>query len=603
MGNDNLSYYAVRIETPGNTGSGVILNPAEDSDYLYILTAKHVVDTETNPDFIKVEHIEHTGTTLVTFKVDKVLCIPVDKIRREKENDGVSILVVKKSSISNANYLENIGILFITIDECKFKDCVVIGYPAKNDNIEIELYECKYASRLPPHGYQVFSSKPLSTYESSEVDSLQGLSGAGVFITERRSEKAYLVGIQVQCNAPQNLVCIDLMEIADEINDSLEYNDLPTIDVTGFLLSDGLEFDVSNLEFYNIKRELGKQVLENKDEIDKLRDDVNYKTRQLADSYLNLAIRYHEEGKRAKSGQFFRMAVRYCPSYKIYSMHAKSLRIQLNKDEIEKVIEDNSQILEDNQRVSLLESLVEINEKNNATEDLYKNYISLLHGYNKNSSENQDKIRNIYFKLGKLFVETDYYACENYLTLALTTNSAEPSSIKIYNSLIKSAYTHKEYNRAISLCKDALKQLPENNHSDFVSLYTALVWITYLQDMDDTNPQIYTYYKKAQYHLSKLKKNSKSHQLLTAKLKKTWLRVNSQKFDELLSSKKKVLSTINYLLESSDNLATDLQEIKESINSQNTHKDLFRIDRFFSKIEMMFKSIKVSVTRRKIDNP
>jgi len=512
---NDLQYYAVRITTPLGCGSGVIVNPDEKSDSLYILTAVHVVKGVSNSDII-IEHINNTEV-LAKFTVEKKFHEYVHEIRGKQ--DGVSVLIIKKSNIKNTNFLSKIDVL--TVIENEFKDCFVVGYPAIHENEEIEPYQCTYETSIGRHAYSVTSNRPVHEFGYTENESLQGLSGSGVLVID--NHKIYLAGIQIQSKKRQALVCINLIETIQNINSALIDHELPIIQQNEKISFDGITIKSTDLNFDLIQEKLSIKESLTEDDIKKLRKHIDSKTKELADYYLNLGIKYHKDGDSWRATYNLKLAIKYCPSHSIYLMQAKHLRTQKENQYLESKIETSE--VSDNQKIEVIESIITQNEKCSNNE-LEKNYIKLLNIYEKNEVLYADRIRSIYLNLGNFYSKSDYKNCEKYFNAALQISnkySEQKSSINIYGFWIKSAYFHREYQTALSLCKEALK-LPKKNPRDTIKLYIILIKTTYLLDTDD--PNIYVYYKKTKHLLNFLKKNSYPYQDLSVELNKLWIRLN-----------------------------------------------------------------------------
>ena len=155
MSNDNkIKRYSVRIEyNYGNgtgkkcgSGSGVIVKPNDNSDYYYILTARHTFkknkeDNNIDPNIndIVIEYFyDEEGNRRK--EENRLKCSNLIEIAPEHD---IVVLILNKNENQCLKKIPSISILG---DDEGLTKCTVVGYPATREvhKGESELYVCDY---------------------------------------------------------------------------------------------------------------------------------------------------------------------------------------------------------------------------------------------------------------------------------------------------------------------------------------------------------------------------------------------------------------------------------------------------------------------------
>lgn len=396
---DHVKQYAVRIEyhynNEINLGSGVIVKPNNNSKICYVLTAKHNFE-KSEDSFVKKEEIICDDISIYEDygkKSKKFSCNSVEII-----NSAYDLAILFLNVEGDLLEVEPISIL-----NDKFENCIIVGYPniRKNKPSKLECYKCIHDKTnddidhsLIDHSlYEVQSDKPLEYYQDSGHDNIKGLSGGGVF-TRGTEGKYYLVGIQIGIEEPINLRCLDLREIAEEINKCLQEE---KIGLKGYSYSEKIGIDPALLDFDKIKGELKDKYIDeirskkppeqleyikdNNSDFKKFDKKVQSYIKRIADTYLYRSILFHEYGDNKRATNNFKKAVEYNPSYYAYFAEAKFRRkrsaqeLQIdakNLDQLEERCNNALETEEDNKsklelllnlRLILSEKLTSVSDK------------------------------------------------------------------------------------------------------------------------------------------------------------------------------------------------------------------------------------------------
>lgn len=553
----DLVKYVVRIKAKG-CGSSVIVNP-KNSKYAYVLTAKHVIENIPYDDII-IEHIDNS--IQVVLKCCNLITVNIGKIYKQEddgqEDDGVVILILEKDAPENEEYLNKIDSLSIVNSD--FDECITIGYPAleRDDHQNIEAYSCRYERQVKQSCCcEVRSEKRLNMFGKSEHETIEGLSGAGLFAKDCGG-KEHLVGIPVQTKGTENLVCIDLRIIAEEINKRLEERKLEPIELTDFYYFKTITIDPRDLDFEELKKKLlknkkAKEYIDDEDKLERFRKDVESSLKILADAYLYRGIICHQEKNNRKATNNFKKAEKYCLAHRYYFWGAKHQRKkdkgeQLNqeqlhseKEQINNILTNDSIIKDKEQKIKLLERLISINEESHSTRELEENCLELLNLYHQ-SQESQDehltRMGEISYQLADLYnKQKDYWNGKNYLLKSIEyLKDCPEKSIKSYRKLIAMLHVQKEYQKARDIglqAKQYLETKKGNLEEDefikkMVCLYDVLIIVTYNLAKKEESTEIDSYYQGAKKCLEKLNKHSKLYQSLSTKIENTWLIIKSR---------------------------------------------------------------------------
>ena len=220
---DDLEKYTVRISYDQRQGSGIIFLPNEDSNYSYILTAKHNFK-DSNDKLIPKENlslkkikIEYREFDDVPFS--QILC---EDIIYHDELD-LAIIIVSADTVKKVILkLSQLSILSIE----SFSQCIFKGYPCVSKSSSTCL-DGKYKERAERTTFKI-KVDDLASYHQSEFQNTRGFSGSGV-LTPFNNEP-FLVGLILEVKSAFNeLKCLDFRYI--DINSILEEADYPPIKV------------------------------------------------------------------------------------------------------------------------------------------------------------------------------------------------------------------------------------------------------------------------------------------------------------------------------------------------------------------------------------
>jgi len=225
MAKDYIKPYIVQIQCRLGNGSGVLVK--DDNGKYYIFTAKHNFKSTDNQ---KVEEIEIEDIKEDIHKFNKIKVISYheievyDVIGLDDLSIDFVILVVSENSFE---YLNKLLIEPLKIYNDSFKECIVSGYPKiSTDAIYLD---CKYETKNKEyekkddykHTFKVSSIYPLNQSGVTEVNTISGISGGGIFV-KGEDEKIHLIAIEIEYIDIHNLVCVSLKDVIDEINTKLD---------------------------------------------------------------------------------------------------------------------------------------------------------------------------------------------------------------------------------------------------------------------------------------------------------------------------------------------------------------------------------------------
>jgi len=229
--------YEVNEDIEIHYASGVIVNPFESSNYLYIFTSKHTFEKEVEnneyPDDIKkvLFDDEYIKDNLV------IELLKRDNREYDKSNCTTELyptIVKKMTNIFKPKYkkfdldllifeiyIEDIEVCInpLYIDRNIFKEVVVTGFPSIRDGLPYG-YDSNFCRDYDDIHFEVKSNEDLFTKEIDEFNAIKGISGGGVFIEKKN--RVYLIGIEIEYQKPKSFKCINLQTIYPLINDILK---------------------------------------------------------------------------------------------------------------------------------------------------------------------------------------------------------------------------------------------------------------------------------------------------------------------------------------------------------------------------------------------
>jgi len=354
MEHNELKKYILKVEGFEQDGSGVLFRPKEESSFIYILTAKHNFRRNSQDvEQILIEDIEDFKEEINIYpykdlQIKKVIGLSDISI-------DLVLLVVDNSSISK-NLLENIPILKVFNDE--FKICTVVGYPIiRNRDASVEYLPSLFSSSNDEKNtFEVRSEIPLHTHTDSEMDTIPGISGGGVFV-KGNDKVIYLAGIEIGYMPIRNLVCISLRDVIGELNEKLNSSLLDKIEFGGFQLYDKFGIDMDKLDLNQVKEDLEtknpyiKNLLNQSENIlDELKNtqstyrqklDEGYKnTHNLAKAFLYNGIVFHENKDYNRATRQFKKAIKLDLSLEVHFANSKFQRKNLTSEKKSKIEEE-----------------------------------------------------------------------------------------------------------------------------------------------------------------------------------------------------------------------------------------------------------------------
>lgn len=218
-------------------GSGIIFLPKIGSQYIYILTAKHNFQDNSNRlisleklnyEEIQVTFKEYNEDNFINISITDVIYLDVD----------LAILVVLTNTVKE-DILKILPILNIL--DNNFSHCIFKGYPAiKNGNIQC--VHSSYHAKIHRNFFTITTKQQQLTFDSSELDNTVGFSGSGLLTAFNK--KPALTGVVVKVsNSFNEIDCVDLKIVYEDINIQLNKKGYPLIDI---LESESLELSKSN---------------------------------------------------------------------------------------------------------------------------------------------------------------------------------------------------------------------------------------------------------------------------------------------------------------------------------------------------------------------
>jgi len=449
--NREIEKYTIHIEFNDNNGSGVLFKPYEDSEYCYIFTAKHNFEIEDEDNekkfYSPIDNIDKFKIRTVPFrglKIDSIV---------KMENEDIDFLILSISKNNNQSLWSKIAVLKIFNGEIfQNSDFKISGFPAINNHKKSEIYPCKIVNNK--NYITTFEvQKTLSTYETNELETNQGISGGGAFI-EGNNDKVYLVGIEVEYEPIQKLKCIDLREIIDEINkkvpNRVEMGGHPILDKYDLM---DKSFDLSFIEeklkndyIMAIKDKPIEFVIDKNEPINKKLDN-EYKAliermKDMANSYLYRGAILNEKDNHLATINFKR-AIELNKDLEIYLAMAKYIRNRDNYKKIDNEIKRENQI-----NIDILKSKIE-EEKD--IDELKKLHISLLFYLEKYKEYYKEDIALYKKKLIEIYIKTlDFKEAERILENKELNEFLTKEYIR--DRLFK-IYFHKDYLNITQLSK------------------------------------------------------------------------------------------------------------------------------------------------------
>ncbi len=224
---EDIKSYIFKLEGYIKVGSGVLIRSKKGK--FYIFTAKHNFKTTDKQELSKLE-TEEIKECIDNDEINILLPYSnikiVDVIGLDNANIDFIVLVVDNNG-------EDLNKIFekkpLSVFIGNFRECGLGGYPPNEVNKKsIEYFDCNYSSNYEEHErkddhkyvYELKSNDKLYQSKKTEMDTISGISGGGVFVQDK-DDKIYLVGIEIEYTGIQSLIYVSLEEIIDEINRKL----------------------------------------------------------------------------------------------------------------------------------------------------------------------------------------------------------------------------------------------------------------------------------------------------------------------------------------------------------------------------------------------
>ncbi len=402
--NEEILKYSIQLSFDGSNGSGVIFKPFEESNYCYIFTARHTFEKKEKYDkVIFYNPLEHKDDFQIRTKPYNYL-----KINRVIEINDEDILILE---IKNSNYSFWNNILSIKIFNDDLEQdlgYVVAGYPKSLDYKDIDYYPSELQYKESDNFTLNFESKkPLSMFNSDEVDTNVGISGGGVFV-EGHDKKLYLVAIEIEYKPRNNLKAINISNILHIINQKV----VDKIEIGGYSLFDkynlsDVKFDLELLEEKLVNNYI-KDIKEDplniiRDNSLKINQGIEKRYKKVLSEMEDLARSYLYRGAvlngrdNFQSTHNFKRAIKLNATLEIYLAEAKYVR---NKDTYRRI---DSRIERDNQlHIDILKGKIEETED---IETLRKLYIDLIFYFEKYEDKHSNEIIKYRKKLIALYID------------------------------------------------------------------------------------------------------------------------------------------------------------------------------------------------------
>ncbi|HFU75099.1 MAG TPA: hypothetical protein ENK66_02530 [Arcobacter sp.] len=412
---EELRNFIVRVEYQNDeditNASGVIIKTK--SSY-YILTVKHTFKERENQPLSEVKLVNFDLINVYTYNKEK---IPINEViyLDNKELD-ISLL---KIDVNRFKKIEKIKSLELYMGE--FNYCAIAGYPESREDNQSVIIQVSNPDEIEEDFYslQLKAESQITSYHKDEMETLQGLSGGGVFI-RGGSGKIYLIGIQYAYT--DYTVFLKILDIRTIIND-IESKIDEEIQLGKYPFFEKLGIDASKVNF-----EALESIFRNNKDIQKIKNNSNeYKfllednkqNRKLEKSYIslkkqmkNLAFIYFYQGKiffenndKIRAYNAFTRAMELYPAFKKYFLRDdfKEEYLTDKQKEESKNTKENSQIFSDSEISKiLLEENINNNIQNNKSDSLEKNIEELISFLYSNFNENKQEIINWLIKLSKV---------------------------------------------------------------------------------------------------------------------------------------------------------------------------------------------------------
>jgi len=550
---EELRDFIVRIEYKNgeevNSASGVIIKTAQSA---YILTVKHTFKKRMNEDLWRIEPVDFHLITVYAYDRKPIAISEVVFV----DNNKLDIALLK---IDLDNFIELNKIKTLELYMGDFNFCAIAGYPQSRENNQSVIIQASNPDEIEEDetSIQLQAESQIVSYGKDEMETLQGLSGGGVF-KRGESGKIYLIGIQyAYSDYTVFLKILDIRAIIDEIEKKIDEE----LMLGKYPFFERLGIDASKLNFESLENKFSlnkdiQKVKRSKNEYKFLLED-NRRNRNLEKSYLalkkqmkQLADIYIYHGKvffdredRVRAFNAFSRAIELSPEYKIYFLKDEFIDHPLSdKQKKERDSEEeNTKISSESDIVEIiLEDNIKSNIKNNEKDSLEINIEKFISFLSSNFKKNKQRIMNLLMKLSRVKEENGKPIEAEKILLNLRDN-------------FDNGNRHDEINQRLLLIYQTL--LDSNNNS--ISIYELRVklekLLIFFQNREDIHLSItnmITHVKIDKYydHDCFIQHLEKQRQEIDAlKMENYQFRVNNQNYYNLSIIEEPEKSNIPFL--------------------------------------------------------
>jgi len=408
---EELKNFIVRVEYINGDASGVIIKTKLSA---YVITVKHTFNERDSEPLSRVKLVD--VDSIKVYDYDKKT-IPITEVifLENKELD----ITLFKIDVEKFKKIEKIDTLELYMGEFNF--CAIAGYPQSRKDNQSVIIQASNPDEIEEDSFsiQLKAESQIVSYNKSEMDTLRGLSGGGVF-KRGESGKIYLIGIQYEYIGYANLLKIlDLRTIINEIESKIDEKLL----LGKYPFFEKLGIDASKLNFESLENSFRlnkdiEKIKKQKDEYKFLLED-NRKNRNLEKSYISLKKKmkrlsniyfYHgkvffENNDRARAFNAFTRAMELYPEWKNYLLKdefKEDILTDKQKEEREKSEEDIRPSFNSDITTIILEDNIKSNIKTNNMDSLEKNIEKLISFLSQNFEKNKKRIIGWLIKLSKV---------------------------------------------------------------------------------------------------------------------------------------------------------------------------------------------------------
>ena len=227
----DISSIVVKIECKNEKGSGFIYSPKNNSDHIYILTARHCIygkknDNEVIKTDIKIVFFDAQNNLKKTYDVDE----KDDLIHGEtNEKEDVAIIIIHRNNLKKY-LLENIQTPICFSLKGDEENCFINGYPKVVSNkFPVTLYKCLFTPDKNEYPIHVEISDIVATHNYNHNSLVEGYSGSGVFVD--LAGRLFVCGIVSKYKKEtRRFSCNDFL-LVNQILSSNSYKEIPLVEI------------------------------------------------------------------------------------------------------------------------------------------------------------------------------------------------------------------------------------------------------------------------------------------------------------------------------------------------------------------------------------